>query len=144
MKQIEKKLHFLADHLKILKEFEGKTIDEIRKNYKDLKFVEKIIQELVDCAIDVNEIVIKKVKNEKPFSSKRSFRDLQDICDKNGIAFEDKDIKLFIDTVSLRNEIVHSYDVNIYLTWGKRKIDVIVALYKRYADNILNLGKLIY
>lgn len=144
MKHIEKKLDFLADHLKILKEFEGKTIDEIRKNYKDLKFVEKIIQELVDCAIDVNEIVIKKVKNEKPFSSKRSFRDLQDICEKNGIAFEDKDIKLFIDTVSLRNEIVHSYDVNIYLTWGKRKIDVIIALYKRYADNILNLVKLIY
>ena len=139
---VERKLKFLTGHLSILKDYEEKTINDIKKNYKDLKFVEKIIQEIVDCAVDINEYLVKKIRNEKPFSSKRSFRDLQNILEKHNLAFDEKELPLFIDTVSLRNEIVHSYDVNIYLIWGKRSIDVIINLYKNYTERILQIIKL--
>jgi len=139
---VERKLKFLTGHLSILKDYEEKTINDIKKNYKDLKFVEKIIQEIVDCAVDINEYLVKKIRNEKPFSSKRSFRDLQNILEKHNLAFDEKELTLFIDTVSLRNEIVHSYDVNIYLIWGKRSIDVIINLYKNYTERILQIIKL--
>ncbi len=39
----------------------------------------------------------------------------------------------------LKNEIVHSYDVNVYLIWSKRNINVLVQLYKEYTERILLL-----
>ena len=50
-------------------------------------------------------------------------------------------MNLFIDTVAFRNEIVHSYDVSIYLLWKKRSADIIIGLYQEYADKILTLLK---
>ncbi|MBI2470991.1 MAG: hypothetical protein HYV59_07065 [Planctomycetes bacterium] len=104
-----------------------------------MKFIEKVIQELVDCASDINEYIIKKVTNEKPFSTKRAFRDLQEILEKHKLAWDEEKLKLFIDTVSFRNEIVHSYDVNVYMVWSKRNINVIIQLYKEYTEKILLL-----
>lgn len=136
---IKRKLKFITDQLTVLEPYKGRTIQEISKDYKELKFIEKVIQELVDCASDINEYIIKKVTNEKPFSTKRAFRDLQGILEKQKLAWDEEKLKLFIDTVSFRNEIVHSYDVNVYLIWSKRNIGVIIQLYKEYVEKILLL-----
>ncbi len=79
---IKRKLKFTTDQLNVLKPYREKTIQEIKKDYKELKF---------------------------------------------------------IDSVSFRNEIVHSYDVNVYLVWSKRNIDVVIRLYKGYVEKILLL-----
>lgn len=136
---IKRKLKFITDQLTVLEPYKGRTIQEISKDYKELKFIEKVIQELVDCASDINEYIIKKVTSEKPFSTKRGFRDLQVILEKHKLAWDEEKLKLFIDTVSFRNEIVHSYDVNVYLVWSKRTVNVIIQLYKEYTEKILLL-----
>ncbi len=87
------------------------------------------MQELAGCASDINEYLTKKITNEKPFSTKRGFRDLQVILEKHKLSWDEERLKLFIDSVSFRNEIVHSYDVNVYLVWSNRSIDVLVPLY---------------
>ncbi|MCF6150334.1 MAG: DUF86 domain-containing protein [Candidatus Kuenenia sp.] len=139
MDYIKRKLKFIADQLNVLEPYKEKTIQEISKDYKELKFIEKVIQELVDCSSDINEYIIKKLVKEKPFSTKRAFRDLQGILEKQKLAWDEGKLRLFIDTVSFRNEIVHSYDVNVYLVWSKRTINVIILLYKEYTEKILLL-----
>ena len=134
---IKRKLKFITCQLNILEPYREKTIQDIKKDYKELKFIEKVIQELVDCASDINEYLIKKETNEKPFSTKRAFRNLQQILEKHKLPWEEERLRLFIDSVSFRNEIVHSYDVNVYLIWSKRSIEVIVQLYKEYVEKIL-------
>lgn len=136
---IKRKLKFITDQLNVLEPYREKTIQDIRKDYKELKFIEKVIQELVDCASDINEYIIKNVTNEKPISTKRSFRDLQRILEKYNLFWEEEKLRLFIDSVFFRNEIVHSYDVNVYLVWSKRNINVIIQLYKEYTEKILLL-----
>lgn len=139
MDYIKRKLKFITEQLTVLEPYKGKTIQEISKDYKELKFIEKVIQELVDCAADINEYIIKKTTNEKPFSTKRAFRDLQGILGKQRLAWDEERLRLFIDSVSFRNEIVHSYDVNVYHIWSKRNVNVIVQLYKEYTEKILLL-----
>ncbi|HHT9135697.1 MAG: DUF86 domain-containing protein [Candidatus Brocadiales bacterium] len=139
MDYIKRKLKFITDQLNMLEPYKGKTIQDIRKDYKELKFIEKVIQELVDCASDINEYIIKKMTGEKPFSTKRAFRDLQSILEKHKLPWEEEKLRLFIDSVSFRNEIVHSYDVNVYLVWSNRNISVIIQLYKEYTEKILLL-----
>jgi len=136
---IKRKLKFITDQLNILEPYRERTVQEISKDHKELKFIEKVIQELVDCSSDINECIIKKVTNEKPFSTKRGFRDLQVILGKHKLAWDEEKLKLFIDTVSFRNEIVHSYDVNVYLVWSKRTVNVIIQLYKEFTEKILLL-----
>lgn len=68
---IKRKLKFITEQLTVLESYKGRTIQEISKDYKELKFIEKIIQELVDCASDINEYIIKKVTNENPFSTRK-------------------------------------------------------------------------
>lgn len=139
MEFIKRKLKFITDQLNNLEPYKEKTIKDISKDYKELKFIEKVIQELVDCASDINEYIIKKITNEKPFSTKRAFRDLQVILEKHKLSWEEGKLRLLIDSVSFRNEIVHSYDVNVYLIWSKRNINVIIQLYKEYTEKILLL-----
>lgn len=139
MDYIRRKLKFVTDQLTVLGPYKDKTIQDISKDYKELKFIEKVTQELVDCASDINEYIIKRVTHEKPFSTKRAFRDLQGILEKYNLAWDEDKLKLFIDTISFRNEIVHSYDVNVYLIWSKRNINVLVQLYKEYTERILLL-----
>ncbi len=137
---IRKKLEFLTGHMESLKEYDAVSVEELKDRPKDLKYVEKIIQELVDCAIDVNEFILEGVAGEKPWSSKQSFRDLEHkILKKEELALGEEDLKTLIDSVSFRNEIVHSYDVNVYLIWSKRNIQIIVDLYKKYSEKIIAL-----
>lgn len=136
---VKKKLKFILEQLDHLEPYKELSIREISKEYKVLKFIEKVIQEIVDCASDINEAMIKKITNEKPFSTKRSFREMQDLLEKHTSPWPNDKLKLFIDSVSFRNEIVHSYDVNVYLIWSKRDIKVIINLYKEYTEAIVLL-----
>jgi uncharacterized protein YutE (UPF0331/DUF86 family) len=139
MALLVRKLKFISDQLNHLSPYKEKSIEELSKDYKELKFVEKIIQELVDCASDINESIVKHITREKPFSSKRSFRSLNQILEQHKLQWDEEKVRLFIDSVSFRNEIVHSYDVNVYLIWSKRELGIIIELYKEYIEKILLL-----
>lgn len=137
---INKKLEFLTGHLESLKEYEDFSLDKLKDKPKDLKYIEKLIQELVDSAVDINQFILENLVSEKSWSAKQSFRDLEDkVLKKQNSEFRQEDLYLFIDSVSFRNEIVHSYDVNIYIIWSKRNIKTIIDLYRRYAEKIIGI-----
>ena len=139
---INKKLEFLIGHIELLKEYRDCSLKDLKDRTKDLKYVEKLIQELVDCAIDINQFILENAVSEKTWSSKQSFRDIEGrILKKHRLGWIEEDLKLFIDSVSFRNEIVHSYDVNVYIIWSKRNIKTIFELYVRYSQTIMLLLK---
>ena len=143
MKQIfvQKKLEFLLNHLEALEEYRTCSLEALKEKLKDLKYVEKIIQEMVDCAIDINQFILESSLSEKSWSSKQSFWDLENkVLQKKKLGFGKRDLKLFLDSVSFRNEIVHSYDVNFYIIWSKRNIKTIIDLYKKYVEKIINFA----
>ena len=139
---INKKLEFLTGHLEALTGYKDFSLEKLKDKPRDLKYIEKLIQELVDCAVDVNQFILENLASEKSWSAKQSFRDLEDkILKKRNLEFSQNDLKLFIDTVGFRNELVHSYDVNIYIIWSKRDIKTVIDLYKTYFEKITELLK---
>lgn len=139
---INKKLEFIAGHIESLKEYRDSSLQDLKSKVKDLKYVEKLIQELVDCAIDINQFILEEAVSEKPWSSKQSFRDIQGkVLEKYKLGWPEETVKLFIDSVAFRNEIVHSYDVNVYIIWSKRNIKTIFELYAGYSRTIMLLLK---
>jgi len=70
---INKKLEFLTNHLESLKEYEDFSLDKLKDKPRDLKYIEKLIQELVDSAIDINQFILENLVSEKSRSAKQSF-----------------------------------------------------------------------
>lgn len=140
---INKKSEFLARHLEYLSEYKDFSLEEMENKPKEFKYVEKLIQEIVDCSVDINQYFLEKLTSEKSWSSKQSFRDLEEKILKNeNLSFGQDSLKFLIDTVGFRNEIVHSYDVNIYLIWSKRNVKTIIDVYKKYLETIIRLNEL--
>lgn len=139
---VGKKLEFLAGHLELLEEYRNASFGDFRGRPKDEKYVEKVIQETVDCAVDINEFIVEYVAKEKPWSAKQSFRDLEEkVFAKKSFGLGEKGLKELIDTVSFRNEIVHSYDAGIVLLWSKRSVGAVIDAYKEYASMIMEFQK---
>jgi uncharacterized protein YutE (UPF0331/DUF86 family) len=137
---VKKKLEFMISRLETLAGYRGQTVASLENDAKTLKYVEKTIQELVDAAIDTNQHILETEAKTKPWSSKQSFLDLQKaVLQARDQAFAEDDIRLFVDSVAFRNEIVHSYDVSVYVVWAKRSISTIVDLYRKYIEKIRTL-----
>ena len=137
---LQKKLKFLSGHLNRLTQYKDYTLKQFEKDLEKRKFVEKLIQEVVDCAIDINQHFLEKLVTEKGWTGIHSFRMLDKaILAKYKIQFFDEELNLLSDSVNFRNEIIHSYDVNIYLIWSKRNLSVFINLYKNYLKKILVL-----
>ena len=140
---VNKKSEFLMKHLECLVEYKELSLEDLKDKPKDLKYVEKLIQEAVDCAVDINQYFLEKLVSEKSWSAKQSFRDLEEkILKAKNFDFKEETLKLLVDTVSFRNEIVHSYDVNIYLLWSKRSVKMVVEVYKKYLETVIKLNEL--
>jgi uncharacterized protein YutE (UPF0331/DUF86 family) len=117
-----------------LKKYYDDTVEELSKNFERLKAIEKIIQEIVDCAVDINQYIAENMLNAEIRSNKDSFWKIQ-----APLKRDDDYIKNLIDTVSFRNEIVHSYDAGIKAVWKKRRISYFVDIYSAYAKDINSL-----
>ena len=128
---LELKLIFIANRLKYLEKYSSIMIGELSKDFERLKSVEKVIQEVVDCAVDINQYLAENMMNTEIRSNKDSFWKIQKILNK-----DDEYFKKLIDTVSFRNEIVHSYDAGIKIVWKKREIRYFVDIYREYAKDI--------
>ena len=130
-KFLELKLIFIANRLQYLKKYSSFTIEELSKDFERLKSVEKVIQEVVDCAVDINQYLAENVLNTDIRSNKDSFWKIQKVLKK-----KDEYIKKIIDTVSFRNEIMHSYDAGIKVVWKKRDVGYFVDIYREYTKDM--------
>ncbi len=139
---VVKKLEFIETRLEQLEKYKNFSLEQFEKDLKERKFVEKLIQETVDCAVDINQHFLEKLVSEKGWNGARSFRIMNSkILMKHKIQFSDEELNLLSDSVNFRNEIIHSYDVNVYIVWSKRNLAVFLNLYKDYIKKILELMK---
>ena len=125
------KLIFIVNRLEYLNKYSSCKIEELSKDFERLKSIEKVIQEIVDCAVDINQYLAENVLNTEIRSSKDSFWKLQNIVKK-----EDDYFRQLIETVSFRNEIVHSYDAGIRVIWKKRNVGFFVDIYRMYGKDL--------
>jgi len=128
------KLIFIIERLEYLETHAGLTVEELARNFERLKAVEKVIQEIVDCAVDINQYLAEGLLNAEIRSNKDSFWKIKGLLNR-----EDDSIKKLIDTVSFRNEIVHSYDAGVKVIWKKRRVRYFVELYRDYVRDINRL-----
>lgn len=139
---IIKKLEFIESRLELLEKYKNFPLKYFEKDLKEQKFVEKLIQETVDCAIDINQHFLEKLSGEKGWNGIHTFRILNSgILAKHKNSFSEEELNLLSDSVNFRNEIIHSYDVNVYVVWSKRNLSVFLNLYKDYIKKILELIK---
>lgn len=139
---IIKKLQYIKGNLLLLSKYKDYSLYQLEKDVEKRKLIEKLIQEVVDCAVDINQHFLEKLAKEKGWNGARAFRMLNSkVLLKYKIQFSDEELNLLSDSVNFRNEIIHSYDVNVYIIWSKRNLSVFLNLYKDYIKKILELIK---
>lgn len=102
---VERKLRAIQDDLVKLGEFRNVPFDEIAKDYWKHKAVERVIEVVINEAIDINQhLIVKSGQGELPFDFKESFL----LLVKLGVYPQDFAEKI-ADSVGLRNILVHQY-----------------------------------
>jgi uncharacterized protein YutE (UPF0331/DUF86 family) len=131
IKFIELKSIFIVNRLEYLKKYVDLTIEVVSTDFERIKSVEKVIQEIVDFATDINQYLVENILDTEVRSSKDSFWKIQTL-----IKRDEQCIKKLIDTVSFRNEIIHSYDSGIRNIWKKRNIGYFIDIYCEYVKDV--------
>lgn len=97
--RIEKELSYLAD-------FKDLGFDDLAKDYATHHAVERMIEVVVNFAIDINQhIIANSEKSDLPFDFKESFLMLSDFG-----AYPREFANKISESVGLRNILVHEYE----------------------------------
>ncbi len=102
---VRNKIIRIQKDLAHLEEFTTYSFDDVAKEYKTHKIVERIIEVVVNEAIDINQhLIVTQGKGELPFNFRESFLLLAEI------GIYPKDFAEEISkSVGLRNILVHEY-----------------------------------
>ena len=129
---IKKEIASIQDDLSHLAEFTNYSFDEIAKDYTLHKAVERIIEVIINEAIDINQhIIVQSNKKQLPFNFKESFLLLADL----GVYPKEFAQQISL-SVGLRNILVHEYrelDQTIFY----QSIKDCFSEYTRYCKYIL-------
>lgn len=102
---VKKRIERVEDDLLHLKDFVGFSFDDVAKNYNTHKTVERIIEIIVNHAIDINQhIIVEQGKGSLPFDFKESFLLLEDL----GV-YPREFAEKISESAGLRNILVHEY-----------------------------------
>ena len=104
-KLIKEKINLIQTDLLHLKDYKDLSFDEVAKNYATHKIIERIIEVIINEAIDINQhLIVELGKGRLPFDYKESFLLLAElkILPK---AFAEE----ISQSVGLRNILVHQY-----------------------------------
>ena len=102
--EIISKLEQLAEYVRILREYQQHSVDEILKN-KTLKgAIERYLQVSLECVLDAGEIIISAEGLGKP----ESYREVILILGEKGIIPEEF-AEDFAPAAGFRNVLVHAY-----------------------------------
>lgn len=99
------KLDFMMKYLDNLKRFESVTLEEYLADYKEQLVVERLLQLIIQVAIDVNKYFLKELQLEQPESNFETFIEIG----RRGIITMELAEKL-APSGSLRNRLVHLYE----------------------------------
>ena len=134
MKEIEPaivlaKLDFMTDYLESLSSFESITLEEYLKDRGKQLIVERLLQLIIQVAIDVNRYLLKRLEVQQPNSNFDVFIEVSN-C---GIIAELA--KILSQSGVLRNRLVHLYDA-IDPVKVHQAIDIVLQKYPLYQRQI--------
>jgi uncharacterized protein YutE (UPF0331/DUF86 family) len=116
-----RKLKRIADDLQLLEPFRRLELAEYQKDVYRRKAVERLLQEIVEAAIDINSHLLVETGKDAPNDFHSSFVTLGEA----GTLDTDLALRL-APSAGLRNRIVHDYerlDDAIVLRWVGRALD---------------------
>lgn len=102
---IEREIVQIEKELSYLEEFRDFTFEQVAKDYKTHHVVERIIEIVVNAAIDINQhLIVSLGKGNLPFDFKESFLLLSDLE-----IYPRKFAEEISQSAGLRNILVHEY-----------------------------------
>lgn len=102
---ILRKINFITRDLKELERFQNYSFKEIAKDYDKHKVIERIIEVIINEALDINQhIIAESYLGEAPFDYKQSFLKLVELD-----ILPEKFAEEIAKSVGLRNILVHRY-----------------------------------
>lgn len=133
---VTRKLELIKIDLSRLKEYENYSFDQVAKDFAVHAVIERLIERVVNEAIDINQHIISQSEKAKlPFNFKKSFELLTDL-NVYPKEFADKIAR----SVGLRNILVHQYsDLNEQIFYTS--IKDCLADYEKYCEYILEFIK---
>ena len=132
---IRRKLELIAEELARLLEFKDASYEEIANDFIKLAAVERILERIVNRAVDVNEHLIGALSTgREPKTTQLTYRETFLMLANLGVYPHD-----FADAISksagLRNVLVHEYnDVDRQLVYGS--IRTCLSQYREYIDKV--------
>lgn len=134
-KVIKEKLLNITNYLNELIVLESISFSEFKNDFIKRHSIERIIELIVECAVDINSILISEKLNEMPKDYYVTFIQLSKLK-----IYSLNFAKKIAASVGLRNRLVHEYekvDFVIVYSWIKK----ILKLYKPYVIYINNFLK---
>lgn len=102
---VNKKLSVIVEALKVLEPIKGMSLDDYRKDIYKRKAAERLLQELIEAAIDTNAHIITASGHAAPNDYYESFTRLGEL----GV-IDMQLAKKLAPSAGLRNRLVHEYD----------------------------------
>ena len=99
------RLSLIAKYYNTLEQFSNITLDDYLADYNKQLIVERLLQLIIQAAIDINYYILSKLRPDNVVSNFEAFIELA----KYGVLTEDLARKL-APSAGLRNRLVHEYD----------------------------------
>ncbi|MBI3804109.1 MAG: DUF86 domain-containing protein [Nitrospirae bacterium] len=127
---LQRKLGTIIDNLQALRPIEGLSLSEYRKELFRRKATERLLQELIEAAIDINTHLIIQGGNDAPEDYYQSFIKLGEL------EILQKDLaEQLAPSAGLRNRLVHRYD-DLDDARILEAVGLTEALYPRYIQAV--------
>jgi uncharacterized protein YutE (UPF0331/DUF86 family) len=127
---IERKLGAIVDNLQALLSIQGMSLNDYKKDLFRRKATERLLQELIEAAIDINTHLIIQQGYDAPEDYYQSFIKLGEI----GILQHDL-AEALAPSAGLRNRLVHRYD---HLDDARilESVETVQTLYPKYVQAV--------
>jgi len=102
--EILAKLEMLGDYVTLLKDYQKRNFEEVKKNPTLRGAIERYLSMALECAFDVGEMVISLEGLRKP----ESYREVIEILGERGILSQ-KFVQKFAPAGGFRNILIHGY-----------------------------------
>ncbi len=132
---IKRKISLVEDKLVHLEEMAHLTLDEIVSDFRNQAAIERILERIINRAIDINQHIIKEMAT-KDVSSPKDYKETFSALAQLGI-FPAEFAASISRSVGTRNKLTHDYDkVDHALVYSSMK--ECLKDYKKYAEYILD------
>ncbi len=129
---IERKITVMADYLDELRQIGAASFQEFRSDFRIKRTTERLIQLIVECATDINGLLIIGLGHTPPSDYYSSFVEVGRL----GVLSPDFADSL-APTTAIRNRLIHEYDtIDERLVYAS--VQPIIEAFTRYVQQVHN------